>query len=130
MPVRKIGPPGMLIATKSHFGWVLAGRNCPLEPSTQQEKVGMVNRISLTDETDMAVRHWELEHIGILPRENSLGSTATKVEEEAMKQHKEKAQLVDGRFKTGLLMRSPEWNNVTLQSNKANAVKRLKGLER
>ncbi|XP_064622592.1 uncharacterized protein LOC135484832 [Lineus longissimus] len=130
LPVRKTGPPGMPTATKSHFGWVLSGI-CPVEePNQRHGKIGMVNtchRVSLENETDFAARHWDLEHLGILP--NEVKHQATELETDALQQHLDNTKLVDGHYVTGLI-RHPDWKDKSLESNRTLAEKRLEGLER
>ncbi len=127
LPERITGPKGTPVAQKSHFGWILSGP-CP-ESISKLEGKSTVNRVAfnIKEDIEMATKHWELEHLGILPNESN--SKATELEQEAVTQHKEKTKLVDGRFESGLL-KHPKWTETTLKENYVQAKRRLEGLER
>jgi hypothetical protein len=125
MDKRIKGPRGWPVAQRSHIGWILSG-TCP---DSMVEEKQVVNRVSfeIADETELATRHWETEHIGILPDEDNL--KLTNLEESALQQHTEKTHQVGDRYETGLI-RHPQYLDQHLISNKSLAVKRLISLER
>ncbi|XP_074659591.1 uncharacterized protein LOC141912264 [Tubulanus polymorphus] len=88
---------------------------------------GTFTRVDITDPTEIAVKHWELERIGILPR--GISSKFTILETDALKQHEEKTVFKDGRYETGLL-KHPDWKDRKLKSNRVIAENRLYGIER
>ena len=116
---------GALVAQRSQIGWILSGP-CSLNPDSKitDEKFPFC-RVDITDPTEIAVMHWDLEHVGILPEEEA---KLRPLEEEALKQHKLKTVFVDGRYETGLL-KHPDWSDKKLKSNKKIAENRLIGLE-
>ena len=124
---RVTGSRGTPIAQKSHIGWILSG-TYPTTTS-QNIKTPPVNRVTFTieDPTEIATKHWELEHIGILPEEKK--GVATEIEEYAVRQHCQLTAWKGERYETGLI-RHPDWLNHPLKTNKGFAETRLKGLER
>ncbi|XP_074645836.1 uncharacterized protein LOC141902095 [Tubulanus polymorphus] len=54
---------GALVAQKSHVGWILSGP-CSINSDSRiiEEKYPFC-RVDITDPTEIAVKHWELEHI-------------------------------------------------------------------
>jgi hypothetical protein len=73
----------------------------PTPNRSASESVPGVNRVSfdIKDETELAVRHWETEHIGILPDENKQQSD---LEKSAIDQHRNMTKKTDERYETGL----------------------------
>ena len=120
------GPTGTPVAQKSHIGWLLCGSyNCA--KTTDGSFIG-VNRVDfhLQDETEIATRYWEIEHIGILPDESKQPS---ELEKSAIEQHASLTSKTDGHYETGLL-RHPKYQGKMLKSNKSLAYNRLLGLEK
>ena len=123
---RRVGPRGTPVATKSHLGWVLSGAYMY---QSNSQSIPCSLRVELKSEMDIATKHWELEHIGIMPDESQKKSTVNKQDEEAIRQHEQKTKFIDGQYETGLL-KKPEYESVHLKSNRQVAVKRLEGIER
>jgi hypothetical protein len=120
------GPRGLPIAQRSHIGWILSG-TYPVQ-TENKDLAHPVNRASFTisEPTEIATKHWEIEHLGILPDEKK---QLTKLEEYALEQHQNLTVMKNGRYETGLI-RHPDWQTYQLRSNKKMAEHRLKGLER
>ncbi|XP_064638270.1 uncharacterized protein LOC135494288 [Lineus longissimus] len=120
------GPRGTPVAQKSHVGWILGGA-IPM-PASDNENVSGVNHVSfhIKDDSEMAFKHWETEHIGIMPNERK---GQTDLELYALQQHAEKTRRVGDRYETGLL-RHPNFVEQNMRSNNSLAVNSLIGLEK
>ncbi|XP_014665402.1 PREDICTED: uncharacterized protein LOC106807552 [Priapulus caudatus] len=81
------GPPGTPVAQMSHIGWILAGPySSKISRKTSPPGVYRVY-FQIEDPIDMAVKHWELEHLEILPADTQ--SKKSGLEIEAMRLEKD-----------------------------------------
>lgn len=119
MDQRIKGPKGTPNAHKTHIGWIVYG-SCPIKKDFESFSVNNVQM------NFVAEKYWELEHIGILPKEPRL---MNRLELEAIKQYSEKTRMVNGKYETGLIFH-PDFQDHKMASNKDIAFKRLRSLER
>ncbi|XP_064648771.1 uncharacterized protein LOC135500981 [Lineus longissimus] len=119
------GPPGTPMAQKTHIGWILCG---PYSTQTEVNRTYCVHRVSFQErnETEMATRYWDLEHLGIRPNESK---NSTELETSALEQHRMMTTRVGDHYVTGL-PRHPSYKDRILKSNRALATNRLIGLEK
>ncbi|XP_064621089.1 uncharacterized protein LOC135483944 [Lineus longissimus] len=122
---RVFGSGNSLSAQRSHIGWIVSG-TCPADQESHTTLPVNHSTFQLSSEIDIATKHWETEHIGILPNEKN--QHLSELETEALRQHKEKTIKIKDGYETGLL-KHPEWKDKILKSNKQQAMRRLGSLE-